>query len=195
MSSAERQPANPEKKVISPEISDDHYEKLEKNPERGPEKKIESAEKSAEKARVEALESAISVEQGSAEKNRSAKAESGTSNKRRGVITKKEREDSFKRRIAQVQSDLPPVQRAFSKFIHTKPVEKASEVIGSTIARPNAILSGAITAFILVLAVYIIAKSLGYVLSGFETIGAFIAGWILGIIYDYLRVVITGKKS
>lgn len=194
MSNVEKQPTGPDKIVEAPRVSDEHYERLEKSGERGQETKIESAEKSAEKARVEALESAVSVESGSAERNRAIKGESKSA-KRRGVITKKEREDSFKRRMSQVQADMPPVQRVFSKFIHAKPVEKASELIGSTIARPNAILSGAITAFILVLIVYIVAKSLGYVLSGFETIGAFIAGWILGIIYDYLRIMLTGKKS
>lgn len=193
MSNAEKQPVSPDKRVESPRVSDEHYEKLDKGLEKSAEKKIESAEKSAEKARVEALESAVSVESGSAERDRVTKGES-SSTRRRGVISKKEREDSFKRRMSHVQSELPPLQRTFSKFIHSKPVEKASEVVGSTVARPNAILSGAIAAFILVLVVYIVAKSLGYVLSGFETIGAFILGWILGLVYDYLRAMFTGKK-
>jgi hypothetical protein len=42
--------------------------------------------------------------------------------------------------------------------------------------------------------VYLIAKNLGYVLSGFETIGAFAIGWIIGVLYDYFRVMVTGKK-
>ena len=73
-------------------------------------------------------------------------------------------------------------------------VEKASDTVGTTIARPNAILSGAVFAFIITLLTYTIAKKSGYVLSGFETIGSFILGWIIGIIYDYLRILITGKK-
>ena len=96
--------------------------------------------------------------------------------------------------MSRVQAELTPSSRAFSKIIHAKPVEKTSEVVGSTIARPNAILSGAIVAFVLVLAVYLLAKNFGYVLSGFETIGAFIVGWVLGVLYDYFRVMITGKK-
>lgn len=96
--------------------------------------------------------------------------------------------------MARVQAEMSPPARVFSKIIHSKAVEKTSEVVGATIARPNAILSGAIVAFVLVLAVYLVAKNLGYVLSGFETIGAFIVGWVIGTLYDYFRVMITGKK-
>ena len=56
-------------------------------------------------------------------------------------------------------------------------------------------LAGAIGAFIITLAIYLIAKSYGYRLSGFETIGGFILGWIIGILFDFFRVMITGKRS
>jgi hypothetical protein len=94
-----------------------------------------------------------------------------------------------------VQEDLSPTSRAFSKFIHVKPIEKASDIVGSTIARPNALLAGAVCAFVLTLAVYVFAKNMGYKLSGFETIAAFVVGWVLGILYDYFRIMITGKKG
>jgi hypothetical protein len=145
----------------------------------------------AERARVEALESAISVESGSKERDRASEP---TVAKRRGPISKKQKEASFKRQMKEIQADQPPVSRAFSKVIHNKAVEKTSDIVGATVARPNAILAGAVTAFVLTLAVYTIAKIYGYPLSGFETIAAFIIGWIGGIVFDYLRVVVTGKK-
>ncbi len=80
-------------------------------------------------------------------------------------------------------------------MIHNPVVEKTSEVVGATVARPNAILAGALVAFFAVLAVYLTAKHFGYVLSGFETIGAFIVGWVIGILYDFFKVMITGKKA
>jgi hypothetical protein len=46
-----------------------------------------------------------------------------------------------------------------------------------------------------VLALYVFAKTLGFTLSGFETIGAFVIGWIIGILFDFLRAMITGKQS
>jgi hypothetical protein len=149
------------------------------------------ADAKAERAREAALESAISVESGSKEKDRASEP---TTAKRRGPISKKQKDASFKRRMQEVQSHESTASKAFSKLIHNKVVEKTSDVVGSTVARPNAILAASVTAFVLTLAVYVMAKIIGYQLSGFETIAAFIIGWVIGILYDYLRVVITGKK-
>lgn len=93
-----------------------------------------------------------------------------------------------------ISSHLSPKEQSFSRFIHNKKVEKLSDVTGSTVARPNALLAGSIAAFLLVTAVYLVAKYYGYKLSGFETIGAFALGWVLGMIYDYVRLLIGNKK-
>lgn len=184
----------PENKELSPEQLES-YLKAEAAVERASEKgKIENGENAEKEARKEALKEAISVERGSAEKK--GKEASGSPAKRRhGVVSKKEREVSYKHHMKQLQSELKPSQRAFSKFIHNPVVEKTSDAVGSTIARPNAVLAGAMVAFFLVLGVYVVSKYYGYTLSGFETIGAFIVGWILGILYDFFRVMITGKKA
>jgi hypothetical protein len=189
--SAEQQPQGPENNIETPKVTAEHYEKSEKGIEAKAEH-IESGEKAAEKARVEAMANAISVEKGSAEKK--TKSNDAPTPRRRGGISKKEKTASYKKHMKQVQAELPAPQRAFSKVIHSPVVEKSSEFIGATVARPNAILSGAVVAFFLVLVVYIVAKNLGYVLSGFETIGAFIIGWVIGILYDYFKVLVTGKK-
>jgi hypothetical protein len=188
---AEQQPQGPENAIETPKVSAEHYENAEKGIESKAEH-VESGEKAAEKARTEALESAISVEKGSAEKK--TKTGDAPTPRRRGGISKKEKTASYKKHMKQVQAELPASERAFSKIIHTPVVEKSSEFIGATVARPNAILSGAIVAFFLVLAVYLVAKNLGYALSGFETIGAFIIGWVIGVLYDYLKVLVTGKR-
>jgi len=188
---AEQQPQNPENSTETPKVSAEHYENSEKNIENKSEH-VESGEKAAEKARVEALETAISVERGSAEKK--TKASDAPTPRRRGGISKKEKAASYKKHMKQVQAELPPAERAFSKVIHNPLVEKTSEFVGATVARPNAILSGAVVAFFLVLAVYLVAKNLGYMLSGFETIGAFAIGWVIGVLYDYFKVLVTGKK-
>jgi hypothetical protein len=181
----------PENNIETPKVTAEHYEKLDKNIEAAVENS-ESGTKSAEKARIEALASAISVEKGGAEKKTTSHG--GTTPRRRGGISKKEKTTSYKKHMKQMQAELPASQRAFSKVIHSPIVEKSSEFIGATVARPNAILSGAIVAFFLVLIVYIVAKNLGYVLSGFETIGAFIIGWVIGVLYDYFKVLVTGKR-
>lgn len=185
----ERTEHNQESHVESSEVAHKQQEML-ASKETG----IESprdADMKAEQAREAALESAVSVESGSKEKDRKSEP---TAAKRRGPISKKQKEASFKRRMKEVQSQESASSRAFSKVIHNKVIEKTSDVVGSTVARPNAILAASVTAFLLTLIVYVTAKVIGYQLSGFETIAAFIIGWIAGIIYDYLRVIITGKK-
>lgn len=193
-SSPEQAPQGNERGEVS-NASAERLEELKNKLETGGElgaENLESNEKKAEKAKAEALNEAVSVEAGGAEKG-ATKPKEGPA-RRRGGISKKEKEASFKKEMARVQAEMSPPARAFSKVIHSKAVEKTSEVVGATVARPNAILSGAIVAFVLVLAVYLVAKNLGYVLSGFETIGAFIVGWIIGVLYDYFRIMITGKK-
>jgi len=185
---------SPENKELSPEQLES-YLKAEDAVERAAEKSgVESGEKAEAKARVEALKEALSVERGSAEK----KAKEGAvspAKRRHGVVSKKERSASYKHHMKQLQTELSPTQRTFSKVIHNPIVEKTSDVVGSTIARPNAILSGAMVAFFLVLAVYVVSKFYGYTLSGFESIGAFIIGWVIGLLYDFFKVMITGKTS
>ncbi len=179
-----------ERSIETPKVSEEQLERL-SSPEATPELNVESGEKKEARARVEALEAAVSVEKSGAEKD---KKPSTAAPRRRGAISKKEKEASFKRHMKDVQAQLPARQRAFSKVIHNPVVEKTSEFIGSTVARPNAILAGSVVAFFAVLGVYLLAKNLGYVLSGFETIAAFVIGWIIGILYDYFRTMITGKK-
>lgn len=96
--------------------------------------------------------------------------------------------------MTDIQQQMPRTSRAFSKVIHNKTVEKVSDVIGSTVARPNAILSGAICAFVLVLGLYVHARYLGYALRGSETIAAFVAGWLIGLLFDMLRGMFRRKR-
>jgi hypothetical protein len=145
-------------------------------------------ESKIERARL----AAISIEKDNKEviKNKSKSISS-----RRGQINKKQRNDSYKRTIKQVQDELPTSSRVFSKIIHNKLIEKTSDVVSTTIARPDAMLAGSVVAFIFTLITYITAKEMGYTLSGSETIVAFIIGWVVGIVYDYLRVIITGNRN
>ncbi len=156
------------------------------------EKAGEKSKDSLEEARHEALENAQSIEQG---KTREHDHNVSPAERRKdGPISRSEREASYQATMKQVRSELSPSSRAFSKVIHNKTVEKVSDAVGATIARPNAILSGAIAAFVLTLGVYLVAKQYGYPLSGFESIASFALGWVIGIVFDYLRVMITGKK-
>jgi hypothetical protein len=144
------------------------------------EKALENVEKALEKKEVE-----------QSQENATTKNEHTS---KRPLRTKKSLETSFKTQMKDIRNEMPVLNRTFSKIIHTKAVETTSEAIGSTLARPNAILSGSIVAFILTAGFYFWAKYVGYPLSGFETIGAFIVGWLIGIIFDFTRIMFTGKS-
>ena len=167
-------------------LNDKQGEKIKENLERNVENKSHEA---LEDARKEALEQATAVE-----KKREVKREQSPA-ERRGPLTKKERDRSFDHTMEEVRSQMSGPSRAFSKIIHNKAVEKTSDVVGSTIARPNAILSGSIFAFVFTLVIYLIARYNGYPLSGAETIASFLLGWVLGLVFDYFRVLVSGKTQ
>ena len=97
------------------------------------------------------------------------------------------------KRATTKSNKLPGSNWTFSNIIHNKYIEPTSDLLGNTIARPNALLVGAITAFILTLITYTVAKTLGYSLSGSETIIAFGIGWAIGIIYDLICNLLNSK--
>lgn len=109
--------------------------------------------------------------------------------------TKKQRQTSYDNTMKQIRSEMSTPARTFSKVIHSPVAEKTSDFIGATVARPNAILSGSVFALFATLGIYVTAKYYGYPLSGFETISAFILGWVVGVIYDYLQLMIRGGKN
>lgn len=96
--------------------------------------------------------------------------------------------------MAEATREMPWYSRVFSKFIHSISASSLSSIIGKTVARPNAILFGAIFSFALTLSAYLISKNLGYRLSGFESIGAFLIGWGTGILFDILSPLFKKKR-
>lgn len=189
MSNPEIQPNSNERGAEgTAEIAAAQLEKLSKRQEQAGEKQEGSeARVNAERKKVEA---AFGKEKPVAEK-----ASSETAKRSRAAITAQDKKASFNQTMKSVQAEMSPAERTFSRFIHSPAVEKSSELIGNTVARPNAILTGSIFAFVLVLAVYVLARNYGFRLSGFETIGAFILGWAIGLTYDYVRTMVTGKRS
>lgn len=148
----------------------------------------QTRETAAESARAEALETATSGEK---PKNAEKQAASTPEHHR---ITKKDKDRSFNETMQEVRSQMSPANRAFSKVIHQPAVERISEAVGNTVARPNAILSGSLFAFLFTAAFYLVARFNGYPLSGSETIASFIIGWCVGLIFDYVKVLFVGKK-
>lgn len=156
--------------------------------------KLEQAERDHQErqSQTEALQTAQELADSSEKQDK--RPVSSPAERRRGPITKKQLAHSFQSQMEHVHEHLDPASRTFSKVIHNKTVEKVSDGVGATLARPNALLSGSIAAFLFVTILYFAAKYYGYQLSGFETIGAFILGWIVGILYDYFSLMIRGRR-
>lgn len=141
-------------------------------------------------AKLDALKMATTIEAAQRQPDHHDRPASPAEKRREPIQIDRE----FTRAMQPIQQEMPQAQRTFSKFIHNKAVEKTSDFLAVTIARPNAMLTGSIGAFILTLALYLFAKSIGYPLSGFELIATFLLGWVIGLFYDYFRIMITGKR-
>lgn len=164
------------------EFDNQHHERLRELHEQAGEM---SPERNLEHARHEALEKAAAIERQTKE---TEVEEPQPDRLREGPISKKVRDASYTTTMNEIRTQMTGPSRTFSKVIHNQTIEKVSEAAGNTIARPNSILTGSIFAFSFTLILYLVAKNFGYPLSGFESIGSFILGWIVGLLYDFLKV-------
>jgi hypothetical protein len=88
--------------------------------------------------------------------------------------------------LKHARAQFPKSVQKFSKIVHMPAVEKASEVVGKTVARPSGIMGGAVTALIGVTALNIFARSGGFRLPGGAFIVFLVLGWTLGLILEKL---------
>jgi len=162
---------------------------------------LKSAEKSVETSPEHAAER---VESARHETEAAFSREAGKESKAGGEpgfiravkrVTGEEKRAAYKQTMDRIRSEMSAPAKTFSKFIHNRGVEKVSSLLGNSVARPNAVLSGSTCALVLVSLVYVIAKIFGYPLSGFETIAAFLLGWAIGMIYDYARALVVGRSQ
>ena len=188
----EKLPGSTEKRESlneSRKLAAEQHEATNENRER--ESTRENKAERLENARRETLEAVAKAEKEN--RKETEQSEPSPAERRKGPISKQEREKAFAKTMDEVQSHMSAPSRTFSKIIHNKAVEKTSEVVSNSVARPNAILSGAVCSFVLVLVTYLVARAYGYQLSGTETIAAFGLGWVMGLVYDYFRLLIIGK--
>lgn len=172
------------------EISDAAGERLKKLHEQR-EKHVEQGERSGETLRSARREAeALFSREASKEKRIGGEPAASVTH-----ATKRQRKDSYNSTMRQIRSEMSAPARTFSKVIHNPTVEKVSDVVGGTAARPNAVLAGSVAATFMTLFVFLVAKQYGYRLSGFETIATFLLGWSVGLIYDYARLMLIGRRS
>lgn len=100
--------------------------------------------------------------------------------KRRRLVSAAERTVAYKSALHAVQQKLPPVQRQFSRLVHARFVEEASELLEETVYRPSFLLSGGIGAIVVGSTFYLVARSQEWALSGSEFTVSLLIGGILG---------------
>lgn len=111
------------------------------------------------------------------------------------ILGKKQKQSAFDRTMEQVYTYTAPAQQHMSRFLHLRILERALDLIGSTFARPVPLIAGSMSVVVVVGGMYVIAKQYGYTLSGSEPLFAFGFGWLAGIIVDYTRLLVRGKRS
>lgn len=166
-----------------------HYERVHKNHEKLTEKDRVNTQHEREIARREVQEQAKSA----AEHSRPQAEQSKT-------ITPSTRADklhSFNTVMHHVRQSMTKPEKQFSKFIHQPAVEKASEAIGKTVARPSGIFGASVAAFIGLFFIYSVARFAGFSLSGSEMPILLLIGFLAGVFIEWLiksiRSLLTSK--
>jgi hypothetical protein len=92
---------------------------------------------------------------------------------------------NYAQTLASVQRRLTPVSRGFSHVIHAPIVEKTSDALENTVARPSVTAGATWTALIVGAIFYFTARRYGYALSGSEIELSFIIGAVIGLIIEW----------
>lgn len=173
---SEREPAG-ESASSREELKDlvDQQIKAERNSEKPHESKERSIESAREKIRASA-ERPVDKEKKSEPKP----------TKRRRLVSRSERTAAYKSALHDVQQQLPPLQRSFSRVVHARFVEEASEFLEETVYRPSFLISGSVGALLTGLLFYSVALTQGWRLNGSELIFGLVVGGILGWASEWL---------
>ena len=101
-------------------------------------------------------------------------------------ITKEDKKRAYNHTLKHVQSRLGKSSRGFSRIIHNPVIERASESMEKTVARPSAVLGGALFASFGLAIMSYFARRNGFALSGSELIVFISAGWLLGLLSEFI---------
>lgn len=97
------------------------------------------------------------------------------------LINKQLKDMAYSRTMTRVRKHLSLPSRAFSKVVHSKIVDKPSEAIGKTIARPSSMLGGAFFAAIGTSILLWATKHYGYEYNYLAILLLFAGGMAIGL--------------
>lgn len=94
-----------------------------------------------------------------------------------------------------IRKTLKPQEKILSNIVHSKSLEKPLEIVSKTIFRPTPVLFAGITAFMVTAMIFILAKTGGYSIRGSGwLIVSLLAGYFIGVLIDFLRLLFMNKK-
>lgn len=111
------------------------------------------------------------------------------------LVNKQLKDMAFTRTMTRTRKKLSPVGRTFSKVIHNPVVDKSSELLGKTVARPVPMFWGAFFAFVGTSALLWITRHYGYEYNYLVAILLFVAGAVFGTALEGLWYLVRKKRS
>jgi hypothetical protein len=165
----------------------EHLEKLREKAEAEGEK--HSSSENIEKAKSAVEAQAISgKEMSPAESNKDSAPSTG-------YVNRELKDMAFKRSLNTARRHMSAPARVMSKVIHAPVIEKASEVAGSTVARPSGLLGGGILSLIGTSILLWITKHYGYEYNYLVFFMLFVSGFAIGMIIELLfRAFVRRRK-
>ncbi|TAK88919.1 hypothetical protein EPO04_02290 [Patescibacteria group bacterium] len=104
-------------------------------------------------------------------------------------------EANYRHTMTTLQHRLKPASRTFSKVIHSPVVERTSEVVGSTIARPSVTVGATGGALIFSTTLYLYARYYGFTLKGSEIWIGLLVGGVIGLVAEFSLRLLRGRRS
>lgn len=99
---------------------------------------------------------------------------------------KKVKQEAYKNTLKNTQKKLNPTSRAFSKVIHSQPIESTSVALEKTIARPHSILYGGFLALLGSVLLYVTAKRYGFSYNFLIYALLYIAFYVIGLLIEVI---------
>ncbi len=142
----------------------------------------ESLEKTAEQPRIEDLKNTVEQEAKSSEETDLAEQPEAQKHEFGAYTALKS--DTYGRTLKRVQQKLSAPERAMSKVMHNKTVEKVSDGVGKTAARPSGILGGGIVSLLGSFVLLYMTKKYGFEYNFLMFFIFLAAGFILGVVIE-----------
>ena len=100
------------------------------------------------------------------------------------LVSKQLKDMAYTRTMIRVRKQLTLPSKLFSKAVHSPILDRSSEFVGKTVARPSAMFGGALTAFIGASILLWAVKHYGYEYNYLVALLLFVVGAILGVIIE-----------